>query len=218
MKLILSSCDFRNDNSKNIILHNLPLPIDKCRLLFIPNEKATFEAIHSDKFVLRMMSFGFVRENITVFDYYNADKYAALDIDILYISGGNTFATLKRLRECGFDKCVVKYINSGVTYIGGSAGAHIVSQNIAHLQGIDELPEDMTDFSGLGLFDGIFVCHYRDERKGLFEALKADGTYKVYAMTDDDSMVITGADRSDIEHYDHLIDENNDPVHDTKPL
>ncbi len=38
MKLILSSCDFRNENSKNVILNNLPKPIDKCRLLFIPNE------------------------------------------------------------------------------------------------------------------------------------------------------------------------------------
>ncbi len=189
MKLILSSCDFRNDNSKNIILRNLPFPIDKCRLLFIPNEKATFEAIHSDKFVLRMMSFGFARENITVFDYSGADEYAALDIDVLYISGGNTFATLKRLRECGFDKYVVKYINSGVTYIGGSAGAHIVSQNIAHLIEVDELPDGMTDFSGLGLFDGILICHYTNEREALRNKLISDGNYKVFCLADNDSIV-----------------------------
>ncbi len=76
MKLILSSCDFRNENSRNVILNNLPKPIDKCKLLFIPNEKATLEELHSDKFVLRMMEFGFVRENITIFDYYDSDKYS----------------------------------------------------------------------------------------------------------------------------------------------
>ncbi len=190
MKLILSSCDFRNENSKNVILNNLPKSIDKCKLLFIPNEKATLEELHSDKFVLQMMEFGFVRENITIFDYYDSDKYTDLDVDVLYISGGNTFATMQRIRKCGFDKHIVKYINSGVTYIGGSAGAHIAPKSIAHIVGIDPLPEGMKNFDGLGLFEGILVCHYNNERKKLFEALKADGKYKVYALTDDDSIVV----------------------------
>ena len=47
MKLILSSCDFRNEKSRDVILTNLPKPIEQCRLLFIPNEKATFEAIRN---------------------------------------------------------------------------------------------------------------------------------------------------------------------------
>ena len=54
MKMILSSCDFRNDKSNKAIMDNLPKAIEKCKLLFIPNEKATYEQIHSDKFVLRM--------------------------------------------------------------------------------------------------------------------------------------------------------------------
>ena len=190
MKLILSSCDFRNENSKNVILNNLPKSIDKCRLLFIPNEKATFEEIHSDKFVLRMTEFGFARENITIFDYYDSDKYTDLDIDVIYISGGNTFATMHRIRECGFDKHIVKYINSGVTYIGGSAGAHIVSKNLAHIVGIDHVPNGVTNLDGLGLFDGILVCHYAEKRRELYEALKSNEKYNVYALTDNDSMVV----------------------------
>ena len=47
MKLILSSCDFRNDNAKKTIIDNLSKPIEQCKLLFIPNEIATYEAIHS---------------------------------------------------------------------------------------------------------------------------------------------------------------------------
>lgn len=43
MKLILSSCDFRNDNARKTIINNLNKPIDQCKLLYIPNEKATFE-------------------------------------------------------------------------------------------------------------------------------------------------------------------------------
>ena len=64
MKLILSSCDFRNEKSKKTIIDNLSKPIDQCKLLFIPNEKATHEAIHSEKYFLRMQEFGFTKERM----------------------------------------------------------------------------------------------------------------------------------------------------------
>ena len=99
MKLILSSCDFRNEKSKKTIIDNLSKPIDQCKLLFIPNEKATQEAIHSEKYFLRMQEFGFAKDNIAVFDYYNEQQFINLDLDVIYISGGNTFATLKRIKK-----------------------------------------------------------------------------------------------------------------------
>ena len=105
MKLILSSCDFRNDNARKTIIDNLSKPISQCKLLYIPNEKATFETIHSDRYYLRMEEFGFLKNNVYVFDYYNSDEFLNLDIDVLYISGGNTFATLDRLRNCNFGDC-----------------------------------------------------------------------------------------------------------------
>lgn len=192
MKLILSSCDFRNDKAKQTIIDNLDKPIDQCKLIFIPNEKASMQAIHSEMYYLRMQEFGFVRENILVFDYWNAEQFLDLDIDIIYISGGNTFKTLQRIRDCGFDKEIINYVKSGVIYIGGSAGAHIASANIEHVENFDSLPDGYTDFNGLGLFDGILVCHYTDDRKALYEKLQSNGKYKVYALADDESLVIEG--------------------------
>lgn len=218
MKLILSSCDFRNDNAKKTIIDNLSKPIEQCKLLFFPNEKATYEAIHSEKYYLRMQEFGFARDNIAVFDYYNAQQFIDLDLDVIYISGGNTFATLKRIKDCGFDKEIIRYVKSGVIYIGGSAGAHIVTQNIEHIAAFDSIPDGMNDFNGLGLFDGIFICHYTEERKALYDKLKAEGKYKVYTLKDDESLVVNAIVDDVIRHYDLLIDENNDPVHDPKPL
>jgi peptidase E len=191
MKLILSSCDFRNDNAKQTIIDNLIKPIEQCKLLFIPNEKATYEAIHSEKYYLRMQGFGFTRNNIQVFDYYNAQQFVGLDIDVIYISGGNTFETLKRIRDCDFDKEIIRYVKSGVIYIGGSAGAHIVSQNIEHIAGFDPVPDGMSDFNGLGLFDGILICHYTPDRKELYDKLVFDGKYKIYALSDDNSLVVS---------------------------
>ena len=218
MKLILSSCDFRNDNAKKTIIDNLSKPIEQCKLLFIPNEKATYEAIHSEKYYLRMQKFGFARVNIKIFDYYNAQQFINLDLDVIYISGGNTFATLKRIKDCDFDKQIIRYLKSGVLYIGGSAGAHIVTQNIEHIAAFDSIPDGMNDFNGLGLFDGIFICHYTEERKALYDKLKAESKYKVYALKDDESLVVNTIADDVVRHYDLLIDENNDPVHDPKPL
>lgn len=218
MKLILSSCDFRNEKSKKTILNNLSKPVDQCKLLFIPNEKATYETIHSEKYFLRMQEFGFARDNISVFDYYNEQQFINLDLDVIYISGGNTFATLRRIKDCGFDKEIIRYVRSGVLYIGGSAGALIAAQSVAHIAAFDPIPDGMTDFKGLGLFDGILLCHYTKERKTLYDKLKSEGKYKVFALRDEDSLVVTSTNDDVVRHYDLMIDENNDPVHDPEPL
>lgn len=218
MKLILSSCDFRNEKSKKTILNNLSKPVDQCKLLFIPNEKAIYETIHSEKYFLRMQEFGFARDHISVFDYYNEQQFINLDLDVIYISGGNTFATLRRIKDCGFDKEIIRYVKSGVLYIGGSAGAHIAAQSVAHITAFDPIPDGMTDFKGLGLFDGILLCHYTEERKTLYDKLKSEGKYKVFALRDEDSLVVVSTNDDVIRHYDLIIDENNDPVHDPEPL
>ena len=65
MKMILSSCDFSNPNSKQVILDNLDKKLCECKVLFIPNQKATYEKIHSDKYYDRLIECGFgKRENI----------------------------------------------------------------------------------------------------------------------------------------------------------
>lgn len=190
MKLILSSCDFRNDMSKQTIIDNLNKPIDQCKLLFFPNEKATQELIHSDLYYLRMEEFGFKKNNVYVFDYYDSEKFIGLNIDVVYISGGNTFKTMQRIRDCGFDKEIIRYVKNGAVYIGGSAGAHIASKSIEHVSAFDSVPEGMTDFNGLGLFDGIFICHYTDDRKAIYDELKSQGKYNVVALSNDESVVV----------------------------
>ncbi|MEA4831229.1 hypothetical protein SDC9_110165 [bioreactor metagenome] len=72
MKLILSSCDFGNAYSNQCIIDNLGMNIQNCRVLYFPNEKATREAIESEKYYLRLAEFGFTRENIYVFNYYDS--------------------------------------------------------------------------------------------------------------------------------------------------
>ncbi len=191
MRLILSSSDFGNPKSKDVILKNLGKPISESKVLFFPNEKATSESIRSEKYYHWMVGRGFSRENVYIFDHETPEKFFDLDIDCIHISGGNTFETLQRLRTCGADKAIVDYVkNRGVVYIGGSAGAHIVTQNIRHVLSFDENICGMTDFDGLKLFDGILFCHYTEERKAYYEKACIESPFPVYALTDEDSIVV----------------------------
>ncbi|MBQ9112659.1 MAG: Type 1 glutamine amidotransferase-like domain-containing protein [Clostridia bacterium] len=190
MKLILSSSDFGNPESAKFISDHLCKPMKDCKVLYFPNEKATEEKIKSGKYHSRLSAFGFQKKNIYVFNYYAPAPFFGLDIDAIYISGGNTFGTIKRIREAGFDKTIIDYVQGGAVYIGGSAGAHIASANIAHVAKYDKDTFGLTDLSGLGLYSGILICHYSDDRAEDYEQLKACSKFPVTTLKDNQSILI----------------------------
>ena len=89
MKLILSSCDFGDPTSAKFITDNLCKPISECKVLYFPNEKVTLEKIKSGKYEARVSAFGFQRKDIYVANYFDPAPFFDLDIDVIYISGGN---------------------------------------------------------------------------------------------------------------------------------
>ncbi len=189
-KLILSSCDFRNEESAKCIYDNIGKPIEKCSVLYFPNEKAKEEHIKSNIFYDRLSEFGFCRENICVFNYYDPVLPKSFVPDVVYISGGNTFGTLKRIKESGADKIIVDCVKNGTTYIGGSAGAHIACADISHVKKYDNDTFGLEDFSGLNLFNGILICHYTDERKSDYEDLKNSGKYQAITLKNNEFIVV----------------------------
>ena len=190
MKLILSSCDFGNPTSARFIIDHLCKPISECKVLYFPNEKVTTEKIKSGKYEARVAEFGFQKKNIHVANYFDPTPFLNLDIDVLYISGGNTFGTMKLIRDSGFDQAIMDYVHRGVIYIGGSAGAHIATADLSHVAKYDQETFGLTDFSGLGLYQGILVCHYTEDRKSDFDALSSLGKYHVIALSDEQSIVV----------------------------
>lgn len=196
MKLILSSCDFNNEHSKQVIIDNLGKPIEECKLLFIPNEKADHQRIYSNKYYNRLKKHGFKKENIYVFDENKANDFSSLTVDAIYVGGGNTFGTYKKIKDSGFDKAIINYINKGVVYIGGSCGAHIVSKSIKHLLTFDDNYCNLTDYNGLGLFNGVIIVHYGEKefnpkkREEIYQELIKENKYPVYKLTNDESLVI----------------------------
>jgi len=190
MKLILSSTDFGNPISAQFIKDNLGKHIENCRVLYFPNEKATEERINSDMYYNRVSAFGFQKQNIYVFNYYAPFGFDSLDIDVIYISGGNTFGTIKRIRETNADTLIKNYVKRGVIYVGGSAGAHIASASLTHVIRYDTNTHGVTDMSGLGLYNGILLCHYNDDRKEHFNELKENSPFDVVALRDGESILV----------------------------
>ncbi|MBQ8409080.1 MAG: Type 1 glutamine amidotransferase-like domain-containing protein [Clostridia bacterium] len=190
MKLILSSSDFGNPESAQFIRDNVSPPITDCKVLYFPNEKATEEKIKSNKYVKRLSELGFRKENIFVFNYYDPEPYFSLKPDLIYISGGNTFGTLKRIRESGADQLITDLVHNGATYVGGSAGAHIATANISHVAKYDGDTYGLSNHQGLGLYGGILICHCGDDRRADYNQLNAEGKYRVTALKDNESIII----------------------------
>lgn len=190
MKLILSSCDFRSESAAKAIYDNLDMPASSCRILFFPNEKATESRIRDGFYETRLEEFGFRHPNISVFNYYDPAPFFDRPYDAVYVSGGNTFSTIKRIRNAGADRLIRDLVAGGALYIGGCAGAHIVSADIAHVAAYDRNIDGVTDFSGIGLYPGILLCHYSDTRKAHYESLCRESPYPVTALRDDEYILI----------------------------
>ena len=188
MKLILTSRVFGDLFATIKTLNELDMDITEAKVLLIATPLLPYEGPNN---VIESLTYcGFNRKNIIVFNHKKPEKYSNLDIDIIYVTGGNTFTGLKLLKDSGFDKEIINYVNNGVTYIGKSAGAHIATKNIEHVLEFDPNEIGLTDFEGLGLYDGVLVCHYSEYRKDCYSRLLKEGKYNVCTLTDQDILCV----------------------------
>lgn len=79
----------------------------------------------------------------------------------LFIGGGNTYKLLKEIRESGFDKKVMEFLNQGGLVYGGSAGSIIFGKDIKAAAFHDENTVGFGETAGLNLVQGFDIrCHY----------------------------------------------------------
>ena len=83
--------------------------------------------------------------------------------DFIYVSGGNIFYLLQEMKKTGADEIIVEEVNNGKLYIGESAGAMIVSENIKYAGLMDDGTEyisELKNLNSLNLVDFYTVPHY----------------------------------------------------------
>ena len=190
MKLLLTSKAFGNETINKKMKENIKIDIKEARLLFIPTALGGLYSYH--KYLPEVINFGFKKENIIIFNEKNASQYTNLDIDVIYVCGGNTFTLLKLIKECEFDKDILNYLKKGVIYIGRSAGTHLMTKNIKHVENFDDNDIGLDKFDAIGILDGIIFCHYSEDRKKFYEKALKENKYNVYKITDEELKLVNG--------------------------
>ena len=115
-----------------------------------------------DEGIEMLKSLGYEVEilDITKFDeIYLKDKF--LKTECICISGGNTFYLLQEIKRKNLVEVLFKRIKEGLFYIGESAGAIIMSENIEYNQIMDDksIASELDDYMGVNVFDHYVVPH-----------------------------------------------------------
>lgn len=105
------------------------------------------------------------------------------DVDMLWLSGGNTFYLLQQARKTGFDAWLKENIESKV-YVGGSASTILVTPTIKIADGVDDNTVGLEDFTGLGLVDFEINVHCNAAMIEATQEYAAASDTAVYALDD----------------------------------
>lgn len=192
--ILLTSSGFLRKPVRDEILRILPddRPL---RVSYVPTAS---RVVKDDSYARRdveiMQELGFVVDEIDLALVHDEALEERLgNGDFVYVQGGNPYWLLKQVRESGFDKIVPALIESGVPYIGKSAGAYILAPEVI-------VPEwlhgewnrfGVDDVKGLGVVPFVWAAHYEDEKRDdLVEGMRGSD-YDVRALTNDQAFLVT---------------------------
>ncbi len=102
---------------------------------------------------------GFQRENVMVVDSAKAVQQVEV-ADYIYITEGNIFKILDRIRKYGITEAIKEAVERGCVYIGASAGAMLAGTSVEEALNMDENRTLLDDFTALELYDGLILPHY----------------------------------------------------------
>jgi len=137
-----------------------------------------------------------VRTGFKVFDYTLTNKSKTdvekdlRDVDILFLSGGNTFYLLQKIQESNSAEVIKKFVENGKIYIGSSAGSVVAGPNIYPTRFGDniKLAPKIKGYEGLNLVDFIPHPHwgsneFKDTYLGKFPKAIYNNEFKNILLT-----------------------------------
>ncbi len=129
------------------------------KIAIVPNAK-DYYADRARTFKINTMielftEYGF--KNISVLDLNNHANSKSVDAeltkhDAIWVSGGNTFCLREAMKKSGFDQVIQKHVDTGLLFMGDSAGALIPGPSI---EGIEECDEPA--FAGEYITEGLGI-------------------------------------------------------------
>lgn len=116
MNIILTSTGFENVVALEKITRIINKDFRNLKMLVIP--VARKYEYSREKYLKDYINLGFEKENIFFFDDENPEAFRNLNIDLIYVCGGNTFLLQKCLREADFEKDIVEYVRQRCNIFG----------------------------------------------------------------------------------------------------
>ncbi|MBP6038150.1 MAG: Type 1 glutamine amidotransferase-like domain-containing protein [Candidatus Saccharimonas sp.] len=186
MKLLLTSSGL----SKRAIGEKLQQMVGKapsdCKVGFIPTA-ANVELYNKDWLIAQfgqLQRYGFYQIDIVDIAADGVDWRARLDdVDVLWLSGGNTFYLLDQMRKTEFGTWLAEHAKDKV-YVGGSASTIVVTPTINIAKGVDENTVQLTDLTGLQLVDFEVNVHCDENAFESTRVYAESSTHDVYALDD----------------------------------
>jgi dipeptidase E len=158
-----------------------------------PEREQKLEELATDLGDLGLKQTTFVNLN----DFHSPDQLhdELSKFDMVYVAGGNTTDLLFAVRTSGFHTIVTKLLNSGIVYVGESAGAIIAGPTIKGFMSENDPPGVVKHYeTGLGLVDKVVIPHadnviYNDRAPQLVEMYGANGTI---VLNDNQAYIVDG--------------------------
>lgn len=192
MKLLLSSAGLGNREVKKVFQEQIGTLKNKKLCLICYEMKEGFEdwltemtemfreIIPGVKIMFLNLSEDIEVDNLPIFDAY-------------YVSGGNTFFILGRMKELGIDKYLLKEIDKNKFYFGVSAGSMILGQDIERFASMlnDKNEVELKDCKGFGQVPFDIVPHYDKDFEQDIIKIYEENNIPVVALTDDQAVLVT---------------------------
>lgn len=137
--------------------------MDSNKIVFIPTAGNVEPYTgYIDEGVEMLKSLGYELEIIDISKYdedYLKNKLSKTEC--ICISGGNTFYLLQELKKKNLIGLLYERIKEGLFYIGESAGAIIISENIEYSQMMDDksIASELDDYTGVNVFEHYVLPH-----------------------------------------------------------
>lgn len=96
--------------------------------------------------------------------------------ELIWMNGGWAGYLVQQIRKSGLDKHLKELLESGIIYVGSSAGSVVMAQNLESAEWFLGDPEPgASQIPGLGYLDFQIYPHYRDELLDQIKQHKPDG-------------------------------------------
>ena len=180
-----------------LLLPLLPKQPNQLKLAFIPTAADPYKIkpwFYGDKIKLKLMGFQII--NVDIKNKTKEQLFKQMkDIDVIFVSGGNTYYLLEHVQKSGFDEIVKELTAKGQIYVGSSAGSVLAGSTIEHIEDLDDKTKaSLTSFKGIGLIDFLILPHYGDSKyKYKFQQIMkkwSDKKYKIQTLTNTQVIVV----------------------------